>query len=54
MEYKKLLNTVVEVLIHSWDVSDEYGWRSIELWRVGDDLVLVAYDKDGTEVEPNV
>lgn len=48
------MNVLTEKCIHTWDVSDEHGWRLIELWRVGDDLVLVAYDQDGGEVAPNV
>jgi hypothetical protein len=40
--------------IHEWDVSDEYGWRNIELWEVETVLVLRAFDQDGGEVEVNL
>ena len=43
-----------ERLIHTWNVSDEYGWRTVELWKQDGKLVLFATDKDGGSVEPNV
>ena len=49
---KKMLT--VERKIYEWEVSDEYGWRNIELWEVDKKLELFAFDKDGGEVEPRV
>lgn len=48
--------TEKERKIHEWQVSDEYGWRSIELWEIGEEkrLELFAFDKDGGEVAPRV
>ncbi len=44
-----------EKLLHSWEVSDEYGWRSVELIQnEKGELSLFAYDQDGGEVPPNV
>lgn len=44
--------------IHEWEVSDEYGWRVVELWEIitgiEKKLELVAFEKDGGEVEPRV
>ena len=40
--------------LHEWDVSDEYGWRNIELWKVDGELELRAFDQDGGEVEVNI
>ena len=45
---------VSERLIHSWQETDEHGWRMIELWEVETVLVLRAFDQDGGEVEPNI
>ena len=50
----KKLNHISENHIHDWEQCDEYGWRQIYLIRQGKDLMLVAYGKDGEEVEPNV
>ncbi len=50
-------------LLHEWTVSDERGWRTVELWRISKkdfhtestgNLYLTATDKDGNAVEPNV
>ncbi len=47
--------TVQEQVIRSWEVSDGYGWRKIDLIQDGrGELSLVAYDKDGGEVPPNL
>lgn len=40
--------------IHEWEVSDERGWRWVELWEQDGELCLFAYDKDGGEVTPDV
>lgn len=40
--------------IHEWEVSDEYGWRMVELWEIGERLELFATDQDGGSVEPRV
>ena len=45
---------LIERKIHEWEVSDEYGWRNIELWEIQEGLELRASNKDGSEVEPNV
>ena len=45
---------ITERKIHEWEVSDEYGWRNIELWEIDGELELFAFDKDGGEVNPNV
>lgn len=43
-----------EILIKSWEVSDEYGWRSIELVAVDGELQLHATNEDGDEVPHNL
>ena len=43
-----------ERIIHGWEMSDEYGWRYIELWEVDGKLELRATDQDGGEVNPNI
>ncbi len=43
-----------EIKIHSWEVSDEHGWRTVELWWIDGVLTLFAFDKSGKEVQPNV
>jgi len=45
---------ITERKIHEWDVSDEYGWRNIELWEVGGILTLRAFNEDGGEVNLNI
>ncbi len=45
---------IEERKIHEWDVSDECGWRNIELWEIEGLLELRAFDKDGGEVNPNI
>ena len=45
---------VKERKIHEWEVSDEYGWRMVELWEIDGELELFATNKDGGEVEPRV
>lgn len=40
--------------IHEWEVSDEYGWRMVELWEREGILELFAFDKDDEEVEPRI
>ena len=40
--------------IHEWEVSDECGWRTVELWEIDGELELFAIDKDGGHVEPRV
>ena len=51
----------MDKLIHKWEVNDEHGFRTVELWltlthRTAKHYVLflVAYNKDGNEVAPNV
>jgi len=46
--------TEAERKIHEWEVSDEYGWRMVELWEIGEQLELFAVDQDGGPVEPRV
>ena len=45
---------ITERKIHEWEVSDEQGWRMVELWEIGGELELFARNKDGGEVNPNV
>jgi len=40
--------------IHEWEVSDEYGWRMVELWERDGQLELFATDKKGGNVESRV
>ena len=40
--------------IHEWQVSDEYGWRMVELWERDGQLELFATDKKGGNVESRV
>lgn len=44
----------METKIHEWEVTDECGWRMVELHRIDGELCLFAYDKDGGEVQPNL
>lgn len=44
----------METKIHEWEVTDECGWRNVELWEQDGELCLFAYDKDGEEVMPDV
>ena len=44
------LTATTEHKLHEWDVSDEHGWRKIELWVQDKELLLVAYNKEGEEV----
>ena len=37
---------IKERKIHEWEVSDEYGWRNIELWEREGILELFAFDKE--------
>jgi len=40
--------------IHEWEVSDEQGWRMVELWEIHGELELFALNKDGEGVNPNI
>lgn len=54
IKLKKIKKTTKERKIHEWEVSDECGWRSIELWEIGGKLELFAFDADGEEVKPRI
>ena len=45
---------VSERTLHVWDVYDEFGWRVIHLIQQDDKLMLIAYNKEGDEVTPNI
>jgi len=51
---KKNNTRETERKIYEWEVSDEYGWRMVELWEIGERLELFATDQDGGFVEPRV
>ena len=53
-DYKKNNARETERKIHEWEVSDEYGWRMVELWEIGEGLELFAINQDGGHVEPRV
>ena len=38
-------------LIKTFDISDELGWRNIEVMETSDSYEFVAYDQDGEEVK---
>ena len=44
--------------IHEWEVMDEHGWRTVELWEIGKGkekrLELFAVNPDGKHVQPRV
>jgi hypothetical protein len=44
----------MERKVHGWEVSDEYGWRMVELWECNGILELFAIDQDGGNVAPKV
>ena len=52
--YSSKRQPIREILIRTWEVSDEYGWREIRLYLQGKDLCLFAYDQDGEEVPHNL
>ncbi len=45
---------ITERKIYEWEISDEQGWRMIELWEINGELELHAINKDGGEVNPSV